>query len=126
MPCKDTWNEHKGGSAAVSGNHDNERLFRARSVPLSQGSQASQQAQLVRGEQAALQGRRPGAVPASGHGPSAGAQRDRRRIHRRSESNGGSIMRIYRDKRFSKDKSPYKTYAAAHFWHANGKDRTVP
>ena len=34
--------------------------------------------------------------------------------------NGGSMLRIYRDIRFSKDKSPYKTYAAAHFWHANG------
>src|SRR5215472_5644073 len=86
MPCKDTWNEHKGGSADVSKNHDNERLFRARSVPLSQRSQDSQRAQVVRGEQAALQGRRPGAVPASDHGPRAGAQRDRRGIHRRSES----------------------------------------
>src|SRR5215831_4930539 len=38
----------------------------------------------------------------------------------------GSMMRIYRDIRFSKDKSPYKTYAAAHFWHANGKDGAVP
>jgi Conserved hypothetical protein (DUF2461) len=28
--------------------------------------------------------------------------------------NGGSMMRIYRDIRFSKDKSPYKTHAAAH------------
>ena len=41
-------------------------------------------------------------------------------------ANGGSMMRIYRDIRFSKDKSPYKTYAAAHFWHANGKDGAVP
>src|SRR5262245_9660593 len=86
MPCKDTWNEHKGGSADVSANRDNERLFRARSVPLSQGSQDSQRAPVVRGEQASLQGRRPGAVPAPDHGPRAGAQRDRRRIHRRSES----------------------------------------
>src|SRR5262245_22315682 len=86
MPCKDTWNDRKGGSADVSANHDNERLFRARSVPLSQGSQDSQRARVVRGEQAALQGRRPGAVPASDHGPRAGAQKDRRRIHRRSES----------------------------------------
>src|SRR6516162_1299139 len=86
MPCKGTWNEDKGESAAVSANHDNKRLFRARPVPLSQGSQDSQRAQVVRGEQAAVQGRRPGAVPASDHGPRAGAQRDRRRIHRRSES----------------------------------------
>src|SRR5229473_2352080 len=37
-------------------------------------------------------------------------------------SNGGSMMRIYRDIRFSKDKSPYKTFVAAHFWHARGKE----
>ncbi|HEX9776229.1 MAG TPA: DUF2461 domain-containing protein [Actinomycetota bacterium] len=28
---------------------------------------------------------------------------------------GGSLFRIYRDVRFSKDKSPYKTHAGAHF-----------
>jgi uncharacterized protein (TIGR02453 family) len=28
---------------------------------------------------------------------------------------GGSMFRIYRDVRFSKDKSPYKPYASAHF-----------
>lgn len=31
--------------------------------------------------------------------------------------NGKSIFRIYRDVRFSKDKSPYKTHAALHFRH---------
>jgi uncharacterized protein (TIGR02453 family) len=30
---------------------------------------------------------------------------------------GGSMFRIYRDTRFSKDKSPYKTHLAAHFPH---------
>jgi uncharacterized protein (TIGR02453 family) len=40
--------------------------------------------------------------------------------------NGGSMMRIYRDVRFSKDKSPYKTSVAAHFWHAHGKDGATP
>ena len=30
---------------------------------------------------------------------------------------GGSMFRIYRDTRFSKDKSPYKTHASAHFRH---------
>ncbi len=30
---------------------------------------------------------------------------------------GGSMFRIYRDVRFSKDKSPYKTHASAHFSH---------
>jgi uncharacterized protein (TIGR02453 family) len=33
---------------------------------------------------------------------------------------GGSLFRIYRDVRFSKDKSPYKTHAGAHF-QAGGK-----
>jgi uncharacterized protein (TIGR02453 family) len=31
---------------------------------------------------------------------------------------GGSLARIYRDIRFSPDKSPYKTHVAVHFWHA--------
>jgi len=31
---------------------------------------------------------------------------------------GGSMFRVHRDTRFSKDKSPYKTHAAAHFPHA--------
>src|SRR5215471_7572117 len=39
---------------------------------------------------------------------------------------GGSMMRIYRDIRFSKDKSPYKTSVAAHFWDARGKDGATP
>lgn len=38
----------------------------------------------------------------------------------------GSMMRIYRDIRFSKDKSPYKTSVAAHFWHGKGKEGATP
>lgn len=33
---------------------------------------------------------------------------------------GGSMFRIYRDVRFSKDKSPYKTHAGAHFQMGKG------
>src|SRR6266700_4884279 len=33
---------------------------------------------------------------------------------------GGSLFRIYRDMRFSKDKSPYKTNVAMEFWHQQG------
>lgn len=40
--------------------------------------------------------------------------------------NKGSLMRIYRDIRFSKDKSPYKTYAAACFWQADWDDGAGP
>jgi uncharacterized protein (TIGR02453 family) len=35
---------------------------------------------------------------------------------------GGSLFRIHRDTRFSKDKTPYKTNAAASFRHAAGRD----
>lgn len=39
---------------------------------------------------------------------------------------GGSMMRIYRDIRFSKDKSPYKTSLAAHFWHSKAREGATP
>ena len=39
---------------------------------------------------------------------------------------GGSMFRIYRDVRFSKDKRPYKEHAACHFRHAAGKDVQAP
>jgi uncharacterized protein (TIGR02453 family) len=39
---------------------------------------------------------------------------------------GGSMFRIHRDVRFGKDKSPYKTHAAAQFRHLAGKDVHAP
>lgn len=39
---------------------------------------------------------------------------------------GGSMLRIYRDIRFSRDKSPYKTAIAAHFWHDKGEEGAAP
>lgn len=39
---------------------------------------------------------------------------------------GGSMFRIYRDVRFSKDKTPYKLHAAAHFRHELGKSAHTP
>jgi uncharacterized protein (TIGR02453 family) len=39
---------------------------------------------------------------------------------------GGSMFRIYRDTRFSKDKTPYKTHAALHFRHKTAKDVHAP
>ena len=39
---------------------------------------------------------------------------------------GGSLFRIHRDIRFSKDKSPYKTHAAMQFRHEAGKDAHAP
>ena len=41
-------------------------------------------------------------------------------------TNGGSLFRIYRDTRFSKDKTPYKTNVGAHFRHEAGKDAHAP
>ncbi len=39
---------------------------------------------------------------------------------------GGSLMRIYRDTRFSKNKAPYKTNLGVHFRHEAGKDVHAP
>lgn len=42
------------------------------------------------------------------------------------KANGGSLFRIYRDTRFSKDKTPYKTWAGARFFHADVGKRGGP
>jgi uncharacterized protein (TIGR02453 family) len=39
---------------------------------------------------------------------------------------GGSMFRIYRDTRFSPDKSPFKTWTAARFQHRGPRDGTRP
>lgn len=39
---------------------------------------------------------------------------------------GGSLMRVYRDVRFSNDKSPYKTNVGIQFRHEIGKDVHAP
>jgi uncharacterized protein (TIGR02453 family) len=39
---------------------------------------------------------------------------------------GGSLFRIYRDTRFAKDKSPYKTNTGMHFRHQRAKDAHAP
>ena len=39
---------------------------------------------------------------------------------------GGSLMRVYRDTRFSKDKTPYKTNIGIQFRHQAGKDVHAP
>jgi uncharacterized protein (TIGR02453 family) len=40
--------------------------------------------------------------------------------------NGGSLARIYRDTRFSKDKTPYKTGLFMHFRHDRGNEEVSP
>ena len=39
---------------------------------------------------------------------------------------GGSLMRVYRDTRFGKDKTPYKTNVGIQFRHFMGKDVHAP
>jgi uncharacterized protein (TIGR02453 family) len=39
---------------------------------------------------------------------------------------GGSLFRIYRDTRFGKDKTPYKTHTGIHFRHAAAQDVHAP
>lgn len=44
-----------------------------------------------------------------------------------TRANGsGSMMRIYRDVRFSKDKTPYKTWLGVIFWEGSGKKTECP
>lgn len=44
-----------------------------------------------------------------------------------TRTNGaGSLMRIYRDTRFSADKSPYKTWVGIRFWEGGGKASQNP
>lgn len=43
-----------------------------------------------------------------------------------TRTNGGSLMRPFRDIRFSKDKTPYKTNVGIQFRHEQGKDVHAP
>ena len=43
-----------------------------------------------------------------------------------AKRSGGSLMRIYRDVRFSKNKKPYKTHVGIHFRHEMGRDIHSP
>lgn len=44
----------------------------------------------------------------------------------KSKAHNGSMFRIYRDTRFSKNKSPYKEHAACQFRHELGRDAHAP
>jgi len=48
------------------------------------------------------------------------------RIVTDARPHGGSMFRIYRDIRFSKDRRPYKTHIGCHFKHQAGKDAHAP
>ncbi|MDB4392201.1 TIGR02453 family protein, partial [bacterium] len=43
-----------------------------------------------------------------------------------AKRSGGSIMRVYRDTRFSKNKTPFKTNLGIQFRHEFGKDVHAP
>jgi uncharacterized protein (TIGR02453 family) len=43
-----------------------------------------------------------------------------------ARTTGGSLFRIYRDIRFSKDKSPYKTHIGIQFRHTRARDAHAP
>jgi uncharacterized protein (TIGR02453 family) len=49
-----------------------------------------------------------------------------RRLLAEARPIGGSLMRVHRDTRFSKDKAPYKTNVGIHFRHDAGKDVHAP
>ncbi len=43
-----------------------------------------------------------------------------------AKKSGGSLMRVYRDTRFSRDKTPYKTNIGIQFRHEQGRDAHAP
>ena len=43
-----------------------------------------------------------------------------------AKKSGGSLFRIHRDTRFSKDKTPYKTHTGIQFRHEEGKNAHAP
>jgi len=43
-----------------------------------------------------------------------------------AKKSGGSLMRVYRDTRFSRDKTPYKTNIGIQFRHEQGRDVHAP
>ena len=43
-----------------------------------------------------------------------------------ARKSGGSLMRVYRDTRFSRDKTPYKTNIGIQFRHEQGRDVHAP
>lgn len=57
-----------------------------------------------------------------------GQHLDRISPHFRADprGHGGSLFRIYRDVRFARDKSPYKTHTGIYFRHQAGKDAHTP
>ena len=82
---------------------------------------------MVRGEQAPLRDARHDArscvYRGDGAAPWQGSRRhfvaSRRRV-------GGSLMRVYRDTRFARDKTPYKTNVGIQFRHERGRDVHAP
>lgn len=55
-----------------------------------------------------------------------GLERISKRFVASSQRSGGSLMRIYRDTRFSRNKQPYKTNIGIQFRHELGKDVHAP
>jgi uncharacterized protein (TIGR02453 family) len=47
-------------------------------------------------------------------------------LHADPRKSGGSLFRIYRDTRFANDKTPYKTWAGARFFHERRREIESP
>ena len=55
-----------------------------------------------------------------------GLERISRHFVASAKRTGGSLLRVYRDTRFSKSKLPYKTHIGIQFRHARGRDVHAP
>lgn len=92
-------------------------------------SHRAQQSQLCRAEQCAFGQHHLSSLNILTNGPDVGAKglaQISQHYLADARPSGGSLFRIYRDVRFSKDKTPYKTAAGIQFRHESGKDVHAP
>jgi uncharacterized protein (TIGR02453 family) len=76
---------------------------------------------VVRGQQIAIRATRARAGSAIHQRLRSAPGEDLAALRRDPRPSGGSLFRIHRDTRFSRDKSPYKTHLGVHFFHDSGK-----
>src|SRR5262245_2866250 len=84
------------------------------------GAESQQQEGMVRREQGSLRRRRARPAARLHRRASTEAARNQPYLVADPKPTGGSMFRIYRDTRFSKNKEPYKTMASAFFSHQTG------
>ena len=101
-------------------------LLRPRALLVPRRPPSAQRPGVVCGQQASLRGARARAGARVRRGVRPRLERISPHFRADARPSGGSLFRIYRDTRFSKDKSPYKTNVGIHFRHERAKDAHAP